>query len=193
MSLSRDVEIRAASIGEPTRADGPIHLAEYDRAWPALFEREAERLRLILGDRVRLLEHAGSTSVPGLAAKPIIDIVLALPDSSDEPAYVPSMEAGGYVLRGRAPEWFQHRLFDGPDTDVNVHVFSAGCPEIDRMLAFRDRLRASEDERGLYESAKRELAAREWILVQHYADAKSEVIEDIVARAVAERNDGAPR
>ena len=67
-----------------------------------------------LGDRVRLLEHAGSTSVPGLAAKPIIDMVLAVADSADEAAYVPSMEAAGYVLRIREPDWHQHRLFQRP-------------------------------------------------------------------------------
>lgn len=183
--MSRDDEIRAARIGEPTRVDGPIHLADYDPEWPALYEREAARIRSILGDRVRLLVHAGSTSVPGLAAKPVIDIVLAVADSADEPAYVPSMEASGYVLRIREPAWFEHRLFKGPDTDVNLHVFSAGCPEIDRMLAFRDRLRAHDDERRLYEAAKRELAARHWTYVQHYADAKSEVVEGIIARAAA--------
>jgi GrpB-like predicted nucleotidyltransferase (UPF0157 family) len=175
------------AIREPTRADGPIPLADYDPAWPGLYEREAARIRSLLGDTVRLLEHTGSTSVPGLAAKPIIDIDLAVPDSSDEPAYVPELEAGGYVLRGREPEWFEHRLFNGPDTAVNLHVFSAESPEIDRMLAFRDRLRADEDDRRLYEATKRALAARDWVYVQDYADAKGEVVEAIVARALAER------
>ena len=156
-------------------------LAEYDPAWPALFEREATRIRSALGDRVRLLEHAGSTSVPGLAAKPIIDIVLAVPDSSDEAAYVPELEAAGYVLRIREPDWFEHRLFKGPDTNVNVHVFTDDCVEIDRMLAFRDWLRTHDDDRLLYERTKRELAARDWKYVQHYADAKSEVVAEIIA------------
>jgi GrpB-like predicted nucleotidyltransferase (UPF0157 family) len=193
MAISRDDEIRASAIGEPTHADGPIHLAEYDPAWPALYTREAGRIRSILGDRVRLLEHVGSTSVPGIAAKPIIDIVLAVPDSNDEPAYVPALEAGGYILRGRAPDWYKHRLFDGPDTVVNLHVFSDGCSEIGRMLAFRDRLRMNDDERRTYEKAKRDLAARHWIWVQHYADAKGEVVEGIIARALADPGDGAAR
>ena len=90
---------------------------------------------------MQLLEHAGSTSVPGLAAKPRIDIMLAVPDSADEPSYVPALEAAGYVLRIREPDWYEHRVFKGPDTDVNLHVFSAGCPEIARMLLFRDWLR----------------------------------------------------
>ena len=181
------------AIGEPTRADGPIHLAEYDPAWPAQYEREAARIRSLLGDRVRQLEHVGSTSIPGIAAKPIIDIDLGVPDSANEPAYVPDLAAGGYVLRAREPDWFEHRLFNGPDTKVNLHVFTVGSPEIDRMLAFRDHLRADEDERRLYEATKRELAARDWVYVQDYADAKTEIVEAIIARAFAERADVAAR
>ncbi|MEP6639526.1 MAG: GrpB family protein [Chloroflexota bacterium] len=182
--MSRDDEIRAATIGAPTRADGPINLAEYDPAWPATYEVEAVRIRSILGDRVRLLEHAGSTAVPGLAAKPIIDIILAVPDSANEAAYVPPMEAAGYVLRIREPDWFEHRLFRGPVAAINLHVFSDRCPEIDRMLAFRDRLRTHDDDRMRYETAKRQLAARDWTYIQHYADAKGEVVEGIIARAL---------
>ena len=136
------------TIGEPWRADGPITIVEYDPAWPGLYEREAERIRGALGGQARLLEHAGSTSVPGLAAKPIIDIVLAVPDSSDEGAYVPALEAAGYVLRIREPDWYEHRLFKGPDTNVNLHVFSEGCEEIARMLAFRDHLRVERRRPG---------------------------------------------
>lgn len=191
-SPSRDDEIRAATIGEPSRADGPIHLADYDPVWPNLYERETARIRSLLGDRVRRLEHVGSTSVPGLAAKPIIDMILVVADSADEPAFVAPLEGGGYVLRIREPDWFEHRLFKGPDTNINVHVFSDGCPEIERMLAFRDRLRTHDDERRLYEDAKRELAAHEWTYVQHYADAKGEVVEAIIGRALALPHDSAP-
>ena len=190
MSTSRDDEIRAHTIGEPTRVDGPVHLTDYDPEWPAIYEREAARIRSILGDRVRVLEHVGSTSVPGLAAKPLIDIILAVDDSADEPAFVPSMEARGYVLRVREPGWFEHRLFNAPEASVNLHVFSAGCPEIDRMLAFRDRLRTHDDERQLYEAAKRDLAARAWTYLQHYADAKGEVVEGIIARALEDAGRG---
>ena len=188
MASTRDDEIEAARVGElgPTRADGPIHLAEYDPAWPGLFEREAARIRSILGDRVLLLEHVGSTSIPGLAAKPRIDIVLAVPDSADEAAYVSPLVATGYVLRIREPGWFEHRVLNGPDMEVNLHVFTEGCPEIERMLAFRDRLRTHDDERRRYEAVKRDLAARHWSYVQHYADAKGEVVEGIVARALAD-------
>jgi GrpB-like predicted nucleotidyltransferase (UPF0157 family) len=187
MPQTRDDYMRAVTIGERRRVDGPILLSDYDPAWPVLYEREASRIRALLGEQVLLLEHAGSTAVPGLPAKPIIDIVLGVADPADEAAYVPPMEAGGYVVRIREPEWLQHRVFKGPDTDVNLHVFAADSPEIVRMLAFRDRLRSQADERERYLATKRELAARHWTYVQDYADAKGEVVEAIVARALADR------
>jgi GrpB-like predicted nucleotidyltransferase (UPF0157 family) len=176
-------EILAVRIGPPAPNDGVVVIADYDPAWPALFEREAARIRASLGDKVQLLEHAGSTSVPGLAAKPRIDIILAVPDSADEPSYVPALEAAGYVLRIREPDWYEHRVFKGPDTDVNLHVFTTGCPEIARMLLFRDWLRSNPADRELYERVKRELAQKQWKYTQNYADAKTEVVEEIVARA----------
>ena len=187
MPASREEELQAATIGPPTRVDGPILLADYDPTWPQTFEREAAHVRTTLGSRVLLLEHAGSTSVPGLAAKPIIDMVMAVADSADEPAYVPPMEASGYVLRIREPDWHEHRVFRGPDATINLHTFTTGSSEIDRMLAFRDWLRTHDDERDLYLRTKRELAARHWVYVQDYADAKGEVVEAIIARALAAR------
>src|SRR5213593_4704989 len=143
----REAELRAVTIGELQTVSGPIELVDYDPAWPGLFAREAERIRAALGDRAVLVEHTGSTSVPGLAAKPIIDITLAVSDSADEDAYAPALEAAGYVLRIREPDWYEHRVFKGPDTNVNVHVFSQGCTEIDRMLLFRDWLRTNASDR----------------------------------------------
>jgi GrpB-like predicted nucleotidyltransferase (UPF0157 family) len=180
-------QIRAATVGEPHLQSGPIQFAEYDPDWPRLFRREESRIRSVLGALALRIEHTGSTSVPGLAAKPIIDILMVVADSSDEPAYVPDMEAAGYVLRIREPDWYEHRCFKGPDTNINLHVLSQGCPEIDRMLGFRDRLRTNESDRELYARAKRELARREWRYVQNYADAKTEVIEEIIARAAFAR------
>jgi GrpB-like predicted nucleotidyltransferase (UPF0157 family) len=179
----REAELRAVTIGELRTVSGPIELVDYDPAWPGLFVREEERIRTALGERAVLVEHTGSTSVPGLAAKPIIDMTLAVPDSADEDAYLPALEAAGYVLRIREPEWYEHRVFKGPDTNVNLHVFSEGCPEIDRMLRFRDRIREHEGDRELYERTKRELAAKEWKYVQDYADAKTVVVEEILVRA----------
>jgi len=168
------------TIGEPDGHDGTVELVDYDLRWPAAFDREAWRIEAALGARAIGLEHVGSTSVPGLAAKPIIDVLLVVGDSADEETYAPDLEAAGYVLRIREPGWHEHRLFHGPDTKVNLHVFSTACPEIERMLVFRDRLRTNEADRRLYERTKRGLAAKDWRYVQNYADAKSAVIEQIL-------------
>ena len=173
------------TVNERPHHDGPIVLVDYDDAWPMRFEREARHIRTALGTRALMLEHAGSTSVPGLVAKPIIDIVLAVPDSSNENDYVPALEAEGYALRIREPDWYEHRVLKKTDPSVNLHVFSADCQEIDRMVAFRDHLRANQADRELYEGTKRELASQHWEYVQDYADAKTEVVEEIIARAGA--------
>jgi GrpB-like predicted nucleotidyltransferase (UPF0157 family) len=186
--MTREEEMQAAHIGGMRVHNAPITLMEYSAEWPALFVREAEGVRAALGVRVLMLEHVGSTSVPGLAAKPIIDMILAVADSADEPAYVPSMESAGYVLRIREPEWHQHRLFKGPDSSINLHIYSFGCPEIDKMLMFRDWLRINDADRELYERTKRELAKQTWKYVQDYADSKTSVVEEIVARASAGRD-----
>jgi GrpB-like predicted nucleotidyltransferase (UPF0157 family) len=185
--MTREEEIKAAHVRPMRPHNAPIELIDYSARWPALFAREAERVRAILCDRVLMLEHVGSTSVPGLAAKPIIDMILAVADSADEPEYVPAMESAGYKLQIREPEWHQHRLFKGPDTNINLHVYSFGCPEIDKMLMFRDWLRTNDADRELYERTKRELAQQTWKYVQNYADAKTDVVEEIVARARAAR------
>lgn len=153
-----------------------VELSPSDPRWPDLYEREANRIREILGDRVRVLEHAGSTSVPGLAAKPVIDLVLGVPDSTDESSYVPDLEAAGYTFRLREPDWHEHRLLGGPDTIINLHVFSADSEEIENMIRFRDRLRSDPVARRRYERAKRELASRDWATVQDYADAKTDIV-----------------
>jgi GrpB-like predicted nucleotidyltransferase (UPF0157 family) len=176
-------DIRKYTVGELKPHAAPILLVDYDPAWPGLFERENARIRAALGERVVQLEHTGSTSVPGLAAKPCIDMTLVVPDSSDEASYVSALEAAGYVLVIREPDWYEHRVFKGPDTNVNLHVFSPGCQEIERMVGFRDWLRTHDEDRDLYERTKRELATREWKFVQNYADAKTDVVEEIVARA----------
>jgi GrpB-like predicted nucleotidyltransferase (UPF0157 family) len=167
----------------PVRADGPVVLAEPDPEWAAQFAREERRIRAALGPRAVQVEHVGSTSIPGLAAKPVIDIVLTVADSADEAAYLPDLEAAGYVLQFREPDWYEHRFLRDRDPDVQVHVFTVGSPEVERMLLFRDRLRTRSDERELYLRTKRELAARRWDYIQDYADAKSAVVEEIISRA----------
>jgi GrpB-like predicted nucleotidyltransferase (UPF0157 family) len=121
--------------------------------------------------------------VPGLAAKPIVDILLVVEDSSDEASYVPDLESAGYVLRVRELDFHEHRMFRTPAKDVRVHVYSSGSPEIERLLLLRDRLREDAEDRELYARTKRDLASRSWPSGDHYAEAKSEVVEDIIARA----------
>jgi GrpB-like predicted nucleotidyltransferase (UPF0157 family) len=176
-------QIRAAQIGVLLPLAGPIPIVDYDPEWPQIFEREARRVRAVLGDRVLSLEHIGSTSVPGLAAKPKIDMQLLVANSADEPAYVPALVAAGYVLQVREPDWYEHRMFKGPDVDINLHVYSQGCPEVDRVLLFRNWLRNNTSDRQLYERTKRDLASRDWKYMQNYADAKTAVVEEILARA----------
>ena len=162
-----------------------VEVVEYDDAWPVRFTAEADQIRAALGSELRKIEHVGSTSVPGLAAKPIVDMLVVVADSADEGSYVPALEAAGYTLRIREPEWYQHRMLKGAveGRTVHLHVFSDGCEEISRMLRFRDWLRTSDADRRLYERTKRELAQREWKHMQNYADAKTRVVEEIMGRA----------
>ena len=181
-------DIQKYTVGELKPHAATIELVDYDPAWPRLFDREAARIRGVLGERVLELEHTGSTSVPGLAAKPCIDMTLVTPDSSDESSHVPDLEAAGYRLVIREPDWYEHRVFKGPDTNINLHVFSPGSPELGRMVGFRDWLRSHDDDRDLYERTKRELASREWKFVQNYADPKTAIVESIIDRAEAGRH-----
>jgi GrpB-like predicted nucleotidyltransferase (UPF0157 family) len=177
-------QILAANIGRPVVLNSTIALSPYDPEWSSRYTALASKIRDALGGKVLLLEHVGSTSVPGLSAKPVIDIVLAVSDSADENSYVPALEGLGYVLKIRELDWFKHRLLKTPEADVNLHVFSFGCEEIARLLAFRDWLRSHDGDRTLYERTKQELAARTWKYMQNYADAKSEVVNEIMARAL---------
>ena len=162
-----------------------IRIVDYDTDWPKKFETHALRIADALGNFALRIEHIGSTSVPGLAAKPVIDILVVVADSADESAYLPQLESAGYALRVREPDWNEHRMFRTPEQDVHVHVYSAGCPEILRVLTFRERLRRNADHRRRYERTKREQAAKEWPDMNAYADAKTEIIESILAASWA--------
>ncbi|WP_047869203.1 GrpB family protein [Nocardiopsis sp. RV163] len=167
--------------------NGRVRLSEYDPKWPYLFRREDGRIRAALGDRVLLFEHVGSTAVPGLAAKPCVDLLLLVADSSDEAAYLPDLEAAGYPLVIREPDWYEHRVFKGSEVNLNLHVFSRGCEEAERMRRFRDHLIADADARERYTAVKRELAERTWDRIQDYADAKSDIVRRLLAEAEAGR------
>jgi GrpB-like predicted nucleotidyltransferase (UPF0157 family) len=187
MTDDREVEerLRANTIGTPKILNGPILLSDYNPEWPMLYGQFERRIRNALGSRVLLIEHVGSTSVPGISAKPIIDIVLGVADSNDEPSYVPAMEREGFNLMAREPDWFAHRFFRALAPEGNIHVFTQGCEEIERMILFRDWLRANAGDRVKYEQTKQELACRTWKYVQNYADAKSDIVREILGRAAA--------
>ncbi|MBF6471921.1 GrpB family protein [Nocardia abscessus] len=192
MATLDDDEIAAGTVGDLQPYAVKVVLEEYNPAWPDWYAEEEAVIRAALGAVALRIEHTGSTSVPGLAAKPLIDILLLVPDTTDEPAYVPALEAAGYTLRIRQPGWYQHRCLvrrvdTGASRDVNLHVLSpeSGAPEIERILAFRDRLRTHDSDREYYERTKRKLAQRDWKFVQHYANAKSVVIEEILGRVLS--------
>jgi GrpB-like predicted nucleotidyltransferase (UPF0157 family) len=162
-----------------------VRVVPSDDEWPAAFAQERHCLCKRIGHLVLDIQHVGSTAVPGLAAKPIIDFTVAVPDSSDEASYVPALEAAGYVLRIREPDWYEHRLLRGQEPPVNLHVFPPGCEEVERMRVFRDHLRTNEADRELYARTKRELAVGEWKYVQDYANAKTAIVQEIMRRAEA--------
>jgi GrpB-like predicted nucleotidyltransferase (UPF0157 family) len=168
-----------------------IVIVDYDALWPEKFQKHAAIISRALGIKALSIEHVGSTSVPGLAAKPIIDIIVQVQNSDDEPAYLPALLAAGYVLRVCEPNWHQHRMVRTPELDVHVNIFSPGCIEVTRQIAFRDHLRWSAEDRFLYQSTKRRLAKEDWPDMDAYARAKTEVVEQITARAFQKVADGA--
>ena len=171
--------LEKVTIGKPAELSGKIILHEYDPNWEKTFMQEKERIEKALQGKNIIVEHVGSTSVPGLCAKPIIDILLLVDDSADEAGYVKPLQDCGYTLRIREPEWYAHRMLKREKPEVNLHVFSTGCEEAERMTAFRDRLKTNEKDRLMYADTKKRLAAQDWKYVQEYADAKSEVIQKI--------------
>lgn len=183
-----DKQIDASTVaGTQRQLNSTVTLEEYDPRWPEYFRAQQAVIREALGPAVLLLEHIGSTSVPGLAAKPVIDIALVVPDTADEAAYVPALERAGFRLQIREPDWHEHRVLvkrraDGDDESVNLHVYQRGCIQWERDVRFRQWLRDHDDDRDLYERTKRELSMRVWKFMQNYADAKTAVIEDIRSR-----------
>jgi GrpB-like predicted nucleotidyltransferase (UPF0157 family) len=157
-----------------------INLAPYDSTWAQQFNEQESLIRRALGDAALDVEHVGSTAVPGLSAKPIIDVNLTVPNSVDEAAYAPRLMDAGYELVHREPDWFEHRMFKGHNPEVNLHVFSKGAPELARMRAFCDQLRNNPTDRTLYERTKRNLAKQPWKTTQDYADAKTGVVKEIL-------------
>lgn len=162
------------------REPAEIVICEYDPSWQERFRSERQRLASALGDQLVAIEHIGSTAVPGLAAKPIIDMLVTVDTIEPDDRYRGRLEAANYALRVREPD---HRMFRTPARDVHVHVWPAEHELVARHLAFRDWLRHDPADRALYERHKRELAEREWSDVNDYAEAKSQVIVAILERA----------
>jgi GrpB-like predicted nucleotidyltransferase (UPF0157 family) len=187
-----DAPVGPEFVRPRVRHDAPIQLAEYDPAWRDRYAELALSIHDALGPTAVVIAHVGSTSVPGLPAKPIIDVLVLVDDPTDESSYVSQLEQAGFVLHIREPAWHEHRLFRYASPAANVHVFAAASVEAERMLLFRDRLRSDADERALYADTKRELAARTWTYVQDYANAKSAVVEAIITRA-READRGTPK
>lgn len=158
-----------------------IEVVAYDPAWPERYRAIAHQIREALGASVLHLEHIGSTAVPGLAAKPVIDIDLTVADPRVESAYVPALEALGFELYIREPSWHQHRCLRLHDPRVNLHVFGPDCPESIRHLMFRDWLRTHPEDRVLYERAKR-AALENVALVMAYNQRKEPVLREIYER-----------
>jgi GrpB-like predicted nucleotidyltransferase (UPF0157 family) len=163
-----------------------VEITDPDPAWPRQFDELAGRIRGALGWRVLQLEHVGSTSVPGLAAKPIIDIDLTVADPGREQDYAPALEAIGFQLRIREPWWYGHRVLRGDNPPCNLHVFGFDSPELVKHRIFRDWLRGNRAERDRYAGAKREAAARSNAGGEHvmqYNARKEQVIREIYHRA----------
>lgn len=173
--------LRAVTVGEIEQRE--IVVVEDDPAWHDRFAAEKRRIVDQLGARARSVEHVGSTAVCDLAAKPIVDILLIVDDPADEPAYVPALDRIGYHLRIREPNVYEHRMLRTGDRAVHLHVFGPRAPEVERMLLLRDMLRADAHARRRYEQTKRRLATRRWSTMQHYADAKTGVIEELLQLA----------
>ena len=174
-------------IGGPERRG--IVIKEYDPQWSEHYLKHEGVIKEALGKNILSIAHVGSTSVPGLAAKAIIDIDVVVENSADETLYLPALEKVGYVLRVREPDWHEHRMFRTPELDVHIHVFSPGVAELKRHAIFRDYLSENAEDRQVYEEVKREMAKKDWHDMSAYAHVKSEVIEGILRKAFRARGE----
>lgn len=172
-------------LGHPPD-DGVIEIVPADPGWAAAYEAVAAQVREALGTRALDVEHVGSTSVPGLPAKPIIDVDLTVADPAAEAAWLPQLEEAGFVLTVREPWWYEHRCLRFAAPRCNLHVFGPDCPEHVRHQIFRDWLREHPDDRDLYRDAKLAAAAAsndEGEDMMQYNSRKQQVIRAIYARA----------
>lgn len=162
-----------------------IVLTPYDPVWPSRFDRESEFIRHALRPQTAVIEHIGSTSIPGLAAKPVIDILLGLPSFDLAPVVVEQMVAAGFIYLPDYEDGMPfRRLFIREEEGKrisNVHAVEVDTPFWIRHLAFRDHLRSNPETRMAYQQLKLDLASREWDSVNDYAQAKTDFIRGIEA------------
>lgn len=190
MPTPRQTRRRRADVTETVLVGGiekrDLVIDDYNSMWPGAYATHHDRISSALGERAVTVDHIGSTSVPGLAAKPIIDVLVTVPDITAEEEYLEPLLAAGYELRVREPG---HRMVRTPERDTHVHVLEANDPAAFDYLLLRDRLRTDAQDRAAYERTKRDLVLRDWSDMNAYADAKTDIIEGIKARARAERDD----
>ncbi|MGC4796884.1 GrpB family protein [Micromonospora saelicesensis] len=178
-------QVDAGLVGEPPRTWESVVIEEYDGAWAQRFIAVRSSLTEALGGLIIRVEHVGSTAVPGLAAKPVIDVDLVIGDTADESGYLPALQRLGYRLVLREPWWHGHRMLLSPAEDVNLHVWPQGAPEPVRHLLFRDWLRSHPHDRERYAATKRRLARDTAHRPRDYSLAKNDVIDEIYARIFA--------
>jgi GrpB-like predicted nucleotidyltransferase (UPF0157 family) len=171
-------------VGGPS-SNEPIELVPYDPSWPAQFDAIKARLVDALGATARRVDHVGSTAVPGLIAKPIIDAQLSVPDHADEDAFAPHIAALGWPLRARSPGERYFRPPNGAPRIVHLHVCDHGGEWERRHLLFRDYLRAHAERCASYSALKSELAEKYRDDRLAYVDGKTAFVEQTLADAAA--------
>ncbi len=171
-------DVAKASL-EKHAAD-PVVLAPYDPLWSQQFDYLAGQMKAACGDLLVAVHHIGSTSVPGLAAKPLIDMMPELRRHDDGPSIAPLLEPMGFIYFGAYGIEGRHFFRRKGSLSVNVHMFETGHIEIERHLMFRDALRANGQLRAAYQTLKEELAARFPNDVESYAQAKSDFVEGVL-------------
>lgn len=159
-----------------------VEIHDCDDQWPSIFEQNPRRIREALGDGALRIEHMGSTSVPGLSATAVIDILVVVANPGDEAGYLPALKEAGYELRVREPECDEHRNLRSPARDVHIHVLPPQSREIDRYLSLRSQLRANAGARSADEQVSRTPGKCEWDDMNDYADAKTDTVEAIIAK-----------
>ncbi|SFC93483.1 GrpB domain, predicted nucleotidyltransferase, UPF0157 family [Nocardioides terrae] len=177
--IPSEAEIRAARVHARAAAPAPVEVVPPDPAWAGWYATVRDRIVDALGVRVIALEHVGSTAVPGLWAKPVIDIDLTVASPAAEHDWLPDLERVGFQLRVREPDWEEHRMLRGHQPPTNLHVFGPGAREPRRHVMFRDWLLTHGQDRERYAAVKRRVAAHGFEDAMLYNNAKAWVVYDM--------------